>query len=121
MYDVFLLYELQKASTIYLFTKLSIMWKKTGLVIYIGFNHPPIYEIWADLAALSLWAHSPYGTHLPSKVTKDVYLKSISNVVEEDVWQCEGNYRRGNWAVVQEDSRKGYWFGWIDLEDITQM
>lgn len=75
-----------------------------------------------SLSGCPLWAHSPYGTHLPSEVTKDVYFKSISKVaVDGGLWSHEGKYRGGNWAVVQKDSRNGYRSGWIDLEDITKM
>ena len=37
-------YELWKSNTIYLFTKLSTMWKKTSFVIHTGFNHSVTYD-----------------------------------------------------------------------------
>lgn len=50
-----------------------------------------------SLSGCPLRAHSPYGTHLPSEVTKDVYFKSISKVaVDGGLWSHEGKYRGGN-------------------------
>lgn len=40
---------------------------------------------------------------LPDEITEDMYVKSISKVVEEGLWQCEGKYRRGNYTVAQKD------------------